>query len=191
MRVHAFRSDLFRRQRLPWLLMMMTPGFVVQGMVLMRFLHRDPGSPSSPGELMMLLLTALALFQGGPLVWYLGLGWLRKRSQVLVGKHRLIWRRRRLGLGSEELSYADRLDVRVEQLLSVTRSTTGALRIQGDIRRLYSDTGTGSLDRIRKTSRFTLPAYYEDMEGIAQALAQLLPAPGSSACRNQKKHGNT
>jgi hypothetical protein len=169
---------------------MMIPGFVVQGIVLTRTLEKGPGAPASFNELMMMLLTALVFLQGWPLVWYLLLYRLRTRSQVLVGKQRLVWRRRLLGIGSDEVTQADSVDVRVEQLFSVTRSTTGALRIRGDIRRLYSTTGTGSLDSIRKACCFTLPAYYEEMDDIEHALTRLVRPTVDSSCRKQKKRGS-
>ena len=179
MHKHGFVSEAFRKQRLPLLFLLMLPSFLVDCYIifgLIMQLHSFPLPPqigsfwdaAAPFAANFVLLKAPLMLR------YSRVRLMRLGSYVRVGDNLVVYRKSKIRLFSKpESGYAHHDDYYFHNITGVRRKQNGALVADGTITVQRKQHGIEAVMREWKRSRMTIPAYFEDMDGIEAKLRQM------------------
>jgi len=179
----------FRKKWLPLTLLMMTPSFLVDGVLFYRLfqflpaqLARGKTIPQILWEFLMLLFTNALLLKSVPLIIYFLLRHLRRLSHVQIKQKEVVYYKRLLVYYDEDFGYTFFHEYHIRRPGRLLRQVNGAIRVEGDfevacyhrdgspVGDFRSDQMTGSCKQCKQC---TIPGYFDGMEDIYRKLEQL------------------
>lgn len=179
----------FRKKWLPLTLLMMTPSFLVDGVLFYRLfqflpaqLARGKTLPHILWEFFMLLFTNALLLKSVPLIIYFLLRHLRRFSHVQIKQKEVVYYKRLLVYYDEDFGYTFFHEYHIRRPERLMRQADGAIRVEGDfevacydrdgspVGDFHSDQMTGNC---KQRKQCTIPGYFDGMQDIYRKLEQL------------------
>lgn len=172
---YTLDKQAFRRQRLPYALLMMLPSFAVDVKLFASIFTNDSAYYNNFGEyglwgIPLVFLFNAALLKSPGLFFYFQLKWQRKRSYVQVDKKGVLYRKRKLVGRSLEYGYAYFVEYRIGKIESLERRNNGSIYIAGNINAVYYHQDGTTEHHRRNVGSFVIPAYFEKMDEIYAAI---------------------
>lgn len=170
----------FRRQRLPFALLMMLPSFVVDIKLMFSIITMDSAFYSNFGKyglwsIPLAFLLNAALLKSPGLFFYFQLKWQRNRSFVFVSRNGVRYRKRKLVESSLEYGYAYFVEYQIGKIEYLKRQKNGSINVKGDITAVYYHRDGITEHHRRKSSSLVIPAYFEDMDKIFAIIQKSQP----------------
>jgi len=187
----------FRKKWLPLTLLMMTPSFLVDGVLFYRLfqflpaqLARGETIPQILWEFLMLLFTNALLLKSVPLIIYFLLRHLRRLSHVQIKQKEVIYYKRLLVYYDEDFGYTFFHEYHIRRPGQLVRQADGAIRVEGEFEvacyhRDGTPVGDFRSDQMsvcsKQRKQCTIPGYFDGMEDIYRKLELLLTRQGQKS----------
>ena len=182
MQEYRFNTKLFCQQRLPWLVVLLLPSLVVDGVLLYRLLTmeglaRTPQGQWQWSEVLGLYATVFVLLQAAPLLWFGLLYFYRRQGFVTVGPGVVSFYRRSLVYAEFDYGFPDFVQYFIRRVDRVRPTWGGGLRVGGKIEAVYY-WRDGTSEHSRRPQKWVrIPGYYLAVPELTAQLEASLPSP--------------
>jgi hypothetical protein len=113
------------------------------------------------------------LLKGYALLIYFLLKYIRKRSFITVNKGKVVFRKRKLVMSSEEYGYAYFIDYTIRDIDKVVARKNGAIEVQGNIFAVQLCEDGKTEHHFSKYKRVVIPPCFSDMQKLTNTLSLL------------------
>lgn len=181
-----FEPAVFKKQRMPLLLALMIPSFLVDGILLYRVAQMHPAILNDAGvidlpNLLMLLATNAVFTKSYAFIIYFVLKYIRKRSYLTICEDEVVFHKRFLVGGTEHYSYVYFAEYHIRNVQHVVIRKTGAIVVKGSFPTIFlcRDEKTEHHKSTRK--RVVIPGYYSRIFELHEKMKMLYEKTDSGA----------
>jgi len=176
---HVFDPKAFKKQRAPLLFLAMLPSFFIDGYLafaLVNHLHgflfpqevKNLWDAAAPFASNFLLFKAPAVFV------YSRIRQQRLGSYIGSNDRLIVYRKSKMRIFAKlDHGYAYHDDCYINDINCIKRKKRGSIVVQGDVLVVRKQHGIEAIMRERKRKRLVIPAYYSDMDCLADTLMTL------------------